>query len=56
VSASDGASFAAAIMALLGISLFASYLPARRAADVDPSVTLRAEYAPAALADDGRLW
>lgn len=43
VSAGDASSFAAAIMVLLAISLIASYLPARRAADVDPSVTLRAE-------------
>jgi putative ABC transport system permease protein len=43
VTAGDASSFAAAIMALLAISLIASYLPARRAADVDPSVTLRAE-------------
>ena len=43
VTAGDASSFAAAIMALLAISLIASYLPARRAADVNPSVTLRAE-------------
>jgi putative ABC transport system permease protein len=43
VSASDAGSFAAAIVTLLAIALVASYLPARRAADVDPSVTLRAE-------------
>ena len=43
ISANDASSFAAAIMALLGISIVASYLPPRRAAEVDPSVTLRAE-------------
>jgi ABC-type lipoprotein release transport system permease subunit len=53
---SDASSFAAAIMALLVISDVASYLPAHRAAEVDPSVTLRAEWAVVALAGDGRLW
>jgi putative ABC transport system permease protein len=43
VSARDATSFTAATLALLGIAFVASYLPARRAAAVDPSVTLRAE-------------
>jgi len=43
VTTSDAASYAAATVALLAIVSLASYLPARRAAAVDPSVTLRAE-------------
>jgi putative ABC transport system permease protein len=43
VSATDVLSFAASILAILGVALVASYLPARRAAAVDPAVTLRAE-------------
>ena len=43
VSAGDATSFAAAILALLVITSVASYLPARRAAAVDPAETLRAE-------------
>ena len=43
VSTSDVLSFATSIVAILGVALVASYLPARRAAAVDPALTLRAE-------------
>jgi ABC-type antimicrobial peptide transport system permease subunit len=43
VNANDAASFAAATAAILIVAAVASYLPARRAAAVDPAVTLRAE-------------
>jgi putative ABC transport system permease protein len=43
VRASDIVSFTAATVAILAVALSASYLPARRAAGLDPSVTLRAE-------------
>jgi putative ABC transport system permease protein len=43
VSASDVTSFGVAIVAIFVVALFASYLPARRAAAVDPAVTLRAD-------------
>jgi putative ABC transport system permease protein len=43
VSAGDAISFLAAIASLVIVVLVASYLPARRAAAVDPAVTLRAE-------------
>jgi putative ABC transport system permease protein len=43
VSAADTTSFIAAILTLVAITFVASYLPARRAAAVDPAVTLRAE-------------
>jgi putative ABC transport system permease protein len=43
VSASDVLSFASATLAILTVALLASYLPARRAAAVDPALTLRAD-------------
>jgi ABC-type lipoprotein release transport system permease subunit len=41
VSASDAATFASTALGLASAALLASYLPARRAARVDPLVTLR---------------
>ncbi|HEY0970144.1 MAG TPA: ABC transporter permease [Gemmatimonadales bacterium] len=43
VSATDPLTFAAVALLLSGVALLASYLPSRRAARVDPTVTLRAE-------------
>ncbi|HLX11111.1 MAG TPA: ABC transporter permease [Thermoanaerobaculia bacterium] len=43
IGSHDPAVYAAAAGALLGVSLFAAYLPARRAAEIDPAVTLQAE-------------
>jgi len=43
VSAGDVGSFAVATFAILTVVVLASYLPARRAAAVDPALTLRAE-------------
>lgn len=43
VAPRDAASLGAATIALVVVAIFASYLPARRAARVDPAATLRAE-------------
>lgn len=43
VTATDVGTFAAAIGGLLAVALFAAWIPARRAATVDPAITLRAE-------------
>jgi putative ABC transport system permease protein len=43
IGAGDFATYAAIAALLAGVALLASYLPARRAARVDPLVALRAE-------------
>ncbi|HEX9373996.1 MAG TPA: hypothetical protein VF897_23490, partial [Roseiflexaceae bacterium] len=43
VPARDVVSFTLSALVLAGVTLLASYLPARRAARVDPISTLRAE-------------
>jgi ABC-type lipoprotein release transport system permease subunit len=41
VSATDPATFLGISILFLGVALAASYLPARRAAGIDPLITLR---------------
>jgi predicted lysophospholipase L1 biosynthesis ABC-type transport system permease subunit len=43
VKPNDPLSFVAAPVLLVGVALIASYLPARRAASVDPAITLRGD-------------
>jgi putative ABC transport system permease protein len=43
ISAYDPTSFVQAIVALIGVAVLATMLPARRAARIDPSIALRAE-------------
>jgi putative ABC transport system permease protein len=43
VRPTDPATFVAASLVLVGAALIASYLPARRAATIDPLIALRSE-------------
>jgi ABC-type antimicrobial peptide transport system permease subunit len=43
VGVADAATFVAVPFLLAGIAFFASYIPARRASRIDPSVSLRCE-------------
>jgi putative ABC transport system permease protein len=43
VSAFDPVTFAAAVIVLPAVAIVAAYLPARRAAEIDPNTTVRWE-------------
>ncbi len=43
VSATDPVTYGAVALSLVGVSLLASWIPARRAAGVNPSTALRSE-------------
>jgi putative ABC transport system permease protein len=43
INATDPATFVAIAVLLAGIALFASYIPASRAARIDPMISLRSE-------------
>ena len=43
VTSTDSATFVLATFAIVGVALFAGYLPARRAAQIDPMVVFRQE-------------
>ena len=43
VSGTDAQTYVTVSAMLIGVSLLASYVPARRATDVDPSVALRSQ-------------
>jgi putative ABC transport system permease protein len=43
ISANDPITFGTIATAMIGVALAASYIPARRAASVDPTVALRTD-------------